>query len=178
VHAQCYIVVCACLTRSTIFFSHYHTSGEIFGKNYWTQNVCFDFLYKFVCNICHSQQNWAAQHHTVHRSALSFSAELSRTTSHCTSVCTVILSRTEPHNITLYIGLHIKYLLFLSDCNETWIFSTDFRKVRKYLFSLKSFQWEPSCSRRTDRHYEASSGSSQFWERASNQCLQAGTVFL
>ena len=27
----------------------------------------------------------------------------------------------------MYIGLYyIKYLLFLSDCNETWIFSTDF----------------------------------------------------
>jgi hypothetical protein len=27
-----------------------------------------------------------------------------------------------------YIGLHIKYLLFLSDFNETWIFSKDFLK--------------------------------------------------
>ena len=28
--------------------------------------------------------------------------------------------------ITLYIGLHVKYPLFLFDFNEKWIFSTDF----------------------------------------------------
>jgi len=28
-----------------------------------------------------------------------------------------------------YIGLHVKYLLFLSDFNETWIFSTVFSKI-------------------------------------------------
>ena len=29
----------------------------------------------------------------------------------------------------MYIGLHVKYRLLLSDCNETRIFSTDFRKI-------------------------------------------------
>jgi hypothetical protein len=28
----------------------------------------------------------------------------------------------------MYIGLHVQYLLFLSDFNEACIFSTDFRK--------------------------------------------------
>jgi len=30
----------------------------------------------------------------------------------------------------MYIGLHVKYLLFLSDSNDTWIFSKEFRKIR------------------------------------------------
>ena len=72
------------------------------------------------------------------------------------------------HKCTLYIDLHVKYLLFVLDFNVTWIFSTDFPKMCKYQISWKSVQWEPSCSlrtdRRTDKHDEADSRFSKLCE--------------
>jgi hypothetical protein len=52
---------------------------------------------------------------------------------------------------TLYSGVHVKYQLFFSEFNETWIFLADFRKILKYQISRKSIQWEPSFSIPTDR---------------------------
>jgi hypothetical protein len=40
-------------------FPHYLINGTIFGKRYWTQNTCFDFLYKFFRKLSHSKRNWA-----------------------------------------------------------------------------------------------------------------------
>ena len=72
----------------------------------------------------------------------------------------------------MYIGLHVKYPLFLSDFNETWISSTDFRKKN----SNVKFHENPTSRSRvipcgptdgeTDRHYKANSRFSQFCERA------------
>ena len=49
-----------------------------------------------------------------------------------------------------YTELRAECPLFLSRCNETWIFWADFWKAHKYQVQLKSIQWESSCSMRTE----------------------------
>jgi hypothetical protein len=73
----------------------------------------------------------------------------------------------------IIINVHrssVKYPLFLSHFNQTWPFSTDFRKILKYEISWKSVQWESNCFMRTDgrtyRHDDSNSRFSQFCERA------------
>jgi len=56
-----------------------------------------------------------------------------------TFVSFLILRRTERGMIKKYIGLHLKYPLFLFDFNETWIFPTVVQKILKYQISWKSF---------------------------------------
>jgi hypothetical protein len=53
----------------------------------------------------------------------------------------------------MYIGLQVKYPLFLSDFNKKLSFLDRFSTI--YQISLKSAQWEPSCSIQTDRHTDA-----------------------
>jgi adenine-specific DNA methylase len=65
----------------------------------------------------------------------------------------------------IYIGRHVKYPLFLSYFNESWISTKDFRKILKHQILWESVQQEPSRSMRTDRH-EASSSILQFCESA------------
>ena len=49
----------------------------------------------------------------------------------------------------------VKYVLFLSSVNESWVFSTDFREKKKESskcqIASKSVEWEPSCFTWTDR---------------------------
>jgi hypothetical protein len=69
----------------------------------------------------------------------------------------------------MYIGLHIKYSLLLSDFNETWILSTDFRKIVKTQISSKMRSVRAKlfhADGQTDREDEANNRFSQFCERA------------
>jgi hypothetical protein len=54
----------------------------------------------------------------------------------------------------MYVVLHVKYPLFLSDFNETRMLTADFKKIVKHDISRKSVQWELSCSVRTIRQID------------------------
>jgi len=49
----------------------------------------------------------------------------------------------------MYIDLHVKYQLCLSNFKEPWIFSKHFQKKFTYQIPWKSIQWEPNCSTHT-----------------------------
>jgi len=74
----------------------------------------------------------------------------------------LIPRRTEWGMIKKYVDFHVKYPLFLSDFNEIWIFSTDFRKIPNYQISwnLSSGNLVIPCRQR----HEANSRSLQFYE--------------
>jgi hypothetical protein len=92
-------------------------------------------------------------------------------------MCVFIFFTTFDWNISRYkknwrdiircVGLHVKYPLFFSDFNETWIFSTDFRKMLKYQILWKSLQWEPSCFMWTDRRTDMTKQIVASWNFAN-----------
>ena len=62
----------------------------------------------------------------------------------------------------IYVGLHVEYLLFLSDFNENLNFPDRFSKILKYQISWKSVQWEPSCSMGTDERTDGQTWRIQY----------------
>jgi len=80
----------------------------------------------------------------------------------------------------IYICVHVKYPLFLSDFSETLIFSTDFRKTLITNFMkirpvrTEIFHADGRTNRQTARYEEANSRFSQFYERAYKRLHQLG----
>jgi len=73
-----------------------------------------------------------------------------------------ILRRLQRHSIKLYRRMILKYLLFLSDFKEIYIFLSDCREILKYQFLWTPVLWEPSYSMRRDRNEKTKWHLSQF----------------
>jgi hypothetical protein len=65
----------------------------------------------------------------------------------------------------MYIGIHVKLLLFLSDFNDTWVFLTDFQQntIIELHENPSSGSWDVPCWH-TDRHDIANSCFLKFCE--------------
>ena len=70
----------------------------------------------------------------------------------CLSKTFFILRRNELYMIKKFYKFSCKVLLFLLDFKETWMSSTDFRKILIYQILGKSVQWKPTYSTRRQAH--------------------------
>ena len=100
--------------------------------------VWLHIVYTLHFDLFDTQRGWR----TSKKSVLIFPTTFVRNTSH---------SLTEFSQMwwKMCTGLHVKYRLLSSDFNETWIFSTDFRRILRYQISWKSVQGEQRSSTRT-----------------------------
>ena len=72
----------------------------------------------------------------------------------------------------MYICLHVKFPLFLSDFNENWSVSTDFQKNAQISNFMKIRPVGAKLDRRIDRPDEAKSRFSQFCEKRPKKNTQ------
>jgi hypothetical protein len=70
----------------------------------------------------------------------------------------------------MYIGVYVKYPLFLSYVNEIWVLSTDFREILKYKISRKSVQLKLSrADGRKDRQTDTMRLTVAFFNFVGNE---------
>ena len=70
-------------------------------------------------------------------------------------------------NNSAYLGLYVRYPIFLSSFNQIWSYWTDVHESPQYKISRKSIQWEPRWHVRTLLYDDINKHFSQLRERAS-----------
>ena len=74
-----------------------------------------------------------------------------------------------------YLGIHVKFPIFLSDFKETWIFPTYFNRAVHYKISRIFFRWASGFSMRTE---EQTDGTNISFTELSNRAQKLdGTLF-
>ena len=69
----------------------------------------------------------------------------------------LILRRIARDMVQMYVGLNVKHSFFLSDFNDTWIFSTDFRKNTRISNFIK-ISYSMRTDGQTDRRMDGQTG--------------------